>query len=343
MSSYFLPRDRVDELVARLLQSAEVIAPKRVETGDVFYSPVSSPAEVAWDYKTAVEPLKRFLFPQREPILQFSREEGKLKVEAVLEGKERIFLGVRGCDVTGVAVLDAMFGGEIEDPYYLAQRQRATFIALACLEADEHCFCVCGDAGPFLKNGYDQQWTPLAEGMLIEVGSEKGQALADAHQDLLSPAEPDQVAEKLQLAKKAEESFGEFRSYIAAAMRRLTMAETPDEVWEKLADNCVECGGCTFLCPTCSCFTVTSREEGDGGMLERQWDACLYPCYAREASGHNPRGEHPQRLRARFFHKLSHQWAQRNGRHACVGCGRCVVGCQAWAHMSAATEAIRRG
>ena len=48
-------------------------------------------------------------------------------------------------------------------------------------------------------------------------------------------------------------------------------------------------------------------------------------------------------LYARFFHKLSHQWALRNTRHGCVCCGRCLTTCQAWAHMPAAAEAIRRG
>jgi ferredoxin len=126
-------------------------------------------------------------------------------------------------------------------------------------------------------------------------------------------------------------------------MRKLTMNEVPSDVWDLGADRCLECGGCAFLCPTCSCFTVTDRVEGTEGVRERHWDNCLYNCYAREASGHNPRPRLADRLRNRFFHKISHQWAERNGRHACVGCGRCVIGCMAWYHMPAAAESIRRG
>lgn len=344
MTARLLPRGRVDEFVRRLLGRAEVIAPRRMEGGDVFYGPVSSPGEVAWDYDVAVEPLKRFLLPQRETVLEFRRgADGRIKVEAPVDERERVFLGVRNCDVTAVSVLDEMYLSEPADPYYRSRRERSTFLSLGCQEPAEQCFCVCGDAGPFLHMGYDQQWTALEDGMLIEVGSERGEQVAAVGEDLLEPAELEHIKARHRLAKEAEQKFGEYRSYIAGAMRKLSMNEVAPEVWEQAQDQCLECGTCTFLCPTCSCFTTSDRWDGDSGVRERHWDACLYSAYAREASGHNPRPGRGDRLRNRFFHKVSHQWAQRNGRHACVGCGRCVVGCMAWAHMPAVTEGIRRG
>lgn len=342
MTARMLPGNKIDEFVARLMRSAEVVAPRRVGEGDVFYGAIASPDEIAWDYGTAVEPLKRFLLPQREPILRFSTN-GRIRVGAEYDEQERVFLGVRCCDVTGVAVLDAMYGGDTADPYYMSRRERSTFITLTCQQPEPHCFCVCGDAGPFLEGGYDQQWTALPEGMLVEIGSEAGEALVRDNEDLFAEAEVDQVAARYRLAREAEQKFGEFKSYIAGAMRKLSMNEVAPEVWEQAADRCMECGGCTYLCPTCSCFTVTDRMAGPDGVRERHWDACLYSCYAREASGHNPRPEREDRLRARFFHKISHQWAARNGRQACVGCGRCVLGCMGWAHTPAVSEGIRRG
>jgi ferredoxin len=342
MTARILPHERIRELVERLIGSAEVIAPRRNEGGDVFYDAVSSPAEVAWDYGSAVEPLKRQLLPQRETLLRFTANE-QLKVEAEYDERDRIFLGVRCCDIAGVEVLDAMYGGEMADPYYMTRRERSTLIALTCQEPEPHCFCVCCDAGPYLVRGYDQQWTRLSHGMLVEIGSERGEALASAHEDLMAAADVEHLTARHRLPRETESNFGDFRSYVAAAMRMVSMNEVGAEVWQQAADRCVACGSCSFLCPTCSCFTVTDRRDGSQGLRERHWDACLYSCYAREASGHNPRPRREDRLRNRFVHKVSHQWAQRNGRHACVGCGRCVVGCMAWCHMPAATEAIRRG
>ena len=57
------------------------------------------------------------------------------------------------------------------------------------------------------------------------------------------------------------------------------------------------------------------------------WDACLYEGFTREASGHNPRAAKAERLKRRFFHKMSYQYMEVMGRHGCVGCGRCVATC----------------
>jgi sulfhydrogenase subunit beta (sulfur reductase) len=342
MTARLLPHSRLDDFVARLLTAAEVIAPRRTDGGDLLYDAVSSPREVAWGTGIPLEPLKRFLMPQRETILEFS-VNGKVSVNAVYDERDRVFLGARCCDVTGVGVLDVTFAGTYPDPYYLLRREHSTLIALTCQQPDPTCFCVCGDAGPFLTKGYDQQWTRLEEGMLIEIGSAKGQRLADAQAALLKPAELQHLRQRYQLAKEAETRFGDHRTYVAAAMRKLSMEEVGEEVFAQAADRCVDCGGCAFLCPTCSCFTTTDQISGGEGVRERHWDACNYSCYAREASGHNPRLHRKTRLHARFFHKLSHQWAQRNSRHACVCCGRCLSACMAWAHMPAMAEAIRRG
>ncbi len=342
MTSRLLSHDRVDEFVGRLLAAAEVIAPRRTEAGDLLYGQVRAPSEVFWGYGIPVEPLKRFFMPQRDTMLRFSKN-GKLSVAPVYDEKPRLFLAARCCDVTGVGVQDVMYSGKYEDPYYLLRRSQSLLLAFTCQQPDENCYCVCGDAGPFLKKGYDQQWTALPEGMLIEIGSEKGRLLAEKHADLLVPAELGHIKARHQLAKEAETRFGDFRAYLAGAMRKLSLEEVESAVWSELADRCVDCGGCTFLCPTCSCFTTTDRMEGEEGVRERHWDACTYTCYAREASGHNPRAQRRTRLHARFFHKLSHQWALRNTRHGCVCCGRCLSTCQAWAHMPAAAEAMRRG
>jgi formate hydrogenlyase subunit 6/NADH:ubiquinone oxidoreductase subunit I len=326
------------------MSAATVIAPVRSSAGEVDYSEITDAHQIAWDYTISLTSLKRFFLPQVEPLFEFSCQQGKHTLQPILDKKPRVFIGVRPCDVSGLNFLDTVAKRDHDDQYYQSRRQNSFIIALACNKAAaETCFCVCGDGGPFLKEGYDIQLVSLGDYYLVEVGSAKGEALVKEHADLFTPADAKDAKQKEKLMKQAEISFGEDKAYVAAATRKISFGKTEDALWEKLGDFCLGCGGCAYICPTCTCFTVCDHMKGEGGVRERHWDACNYACYTREVSGHNPRKEQGQRLKNRFFHKLSYQFVLRNGRHACVGCGRCAFVCPGETPMPEVTASIRRG
>jgi len=338
--------------VRSLVSRAQVIAPRALAGSDVSYDIVEEPTDVRWDYQTSIGPLKRFLFPPSDPTLRWSRRNGgPLQLEPVYDETERVFLAVRPCDVAGALILDRAFSGAPADPYYQRRSEHRALVALACTQPGPNCFCVCADAGPFLEAGYDLQLTPLGNHYLIEVGSEKGASLLRGSEDLFRPAPEAALAERRRLARDTEDRFGEDKSYFAAALRKITFNRVPDDLWGAMGELCLGCGGCAFVCPTCHCFTTADSadpsgcaqgEQGEGCRL-RLWDSCLYQSYALEASGHNPRAERGQRVKARFLHKLSYQFAQKLGAHGCVGCGRCVSACLGSDDMPAVTARIRRG
>jgi ferredoxin len=100
-----------------------------------------------------------------------------------------------------------------------------------------------------------------------------------------------------------------------------------EEVWETITNNCLGCGACTYLCPTCHCFDITDETNGKGdGIRIRTWDSCQYPLFTLHASGHNPRVNKKQRMRQRLMHKFSYT-VEKNDAIFCVGCGRCVIHC----------------
>ncbi|MFA7407419.1 MAG: 4Fe-4S dicluster domain-containing protein, partial [Anaerolineaceae bacterium] len=94
--------------------------------------------------------------------------------------------------------------------------------------------------------------------------------------------------------------------------------------WEKIAESCLGCGVCTFLCPTCFCFDIV--DEGQRQERIRNWDTCMFRIYTQEASGHNPRPSNKERTRQRLMHKYSY-WLDHVGEIGCTGCGRCVRYC----------------
>lgn len=332
------------EWVEGLLSEGEVIGPRAGHGNDVAYDVVTAPEEVAWDYAASSTPLKQFLFPQVDSLLRWERgDTGELRVEPTVDETERIFLAVRPCDVSGVSFLDRVFSRDRQDTYYLSRRQRSTFIALACDQPGENCFCVCADSGPFLDAGYDLQLTRLSGEYLVEVGSQRGADLVGRSNGMFAPASQALLQAREAAARAAEERFGDHKAYFAAALRTVTFDRVPEVVWEEMAERCLECGGCSFICPTCSCFLTADRQRGTSGERDRIWDSCVYECHAREASGHNPRAARKDRLKARFFHKLSHQFAKPLETHGCVGCGRCVTACLGGNDMPSVTAKIRRG
>ncbi len=324
-------------------RKAPVFAPQRTPSGEHLVLPLAEPADLMFDYVNSVEPLKAFFFPQVEPMFRYRRENGRYHLEAAWEREQRVLVGVRSCDVSALKMLDAALLPPPEDSYYRAQREQTTIVSLACLRGGKNCFCICTDSGPFLTEGYDVQLADLGDRYLVEVGSEKGEALVQGCDEWLKQATREDVKARVEAEAKARDAFQLTHCYMAAAMRRLTRNEVEPEVWRELGPLCVECGGCTYACPCCYCFNVVDLPEESGGTRLRFWDHCILAGYAREASGHNPREERGERLRHRLFHKISRQYFVKLGALGCVGCGRCVAACPTGANMPMLVEAVRKG
>ena len=130
---------------------------------------------------------------------------------------------------------------------------------------------------------------------------------------------------------------------MSKAIRKITTGEIDDAIWEKLSESCLECGGCAYVCPTCSCYNVADIPVTDtSGYRIKTWDSCSLAGFTRIAGGEIMRSDKKDRLKRRFFHKLSHQYIEINRRHGCVGCGRCINTCFADISMPAVVDAIRQ-
>jgi ferredoxin len=49
--------------------------------------------------------------------------------------------------------------------------------------------------------------------------------------------------------------------------------------WDDVQFACINCGVCTFVCPTCWCFDVQDEVRKDRGVRIRNWDACMFPLF----------------------------------------------------------------
>jgi ferredoxin len=240
----------------------------------------------------------------------------------------------------GVRFLEKFYREPFVDETVIKKIEKTTFISLGCNQPFENCFCVCCDGGPFLTEGPDIQMIDLGDRFLLETFTQKGDKFLSSYKELLKPADEEDMKLKNAIVEEVDSKF-EQRSYMSMGIKDMSLDKVPDEVWEFLNNRCLSCGSCTYVCPTCSCFNVYDLKTQKGGKRIRTWDSCNYAGFTREVSGHNPRPDAKERLKRRFFHKLSYQCLRNNGRIGCVGCGRCTISCPSLLGMSAFVTTLR--
>ena len=82
-----------------------------------------------------------------------------------------------------------------------------------------------------------------------------------------------------------------------------------EQAWQRFAADCVECGACTNICPTCHCFYLYDQALGAEGFERvRNWYSCLFGSYHRMAGGVNMKLTPRPKLRARLANRVLHKF-----------------------------------
>ncbi|KAF0216865.1 MAG: 4Fe-4S [Geobacteraceae bacterium] len=316
---------------ALLKEGGRVVAPKLAETMTL-YEPLATGQELDLT-KLPRRSSKETFFPLCETILTFERDEAGVRVGDVDPASfpETVLLGARPCDAAAPSILDAVFSWDYNDEFYLERRRKTTIIGLACTTADDACFCTAVGLSPADTRGSDLFLTPLeGGGYACQAVTDKGKELMEKQAQFfsdagsekpLAPAEP--AGEPLDLGKIKSWLDGNF--------------ENP--LWTKIADLCVGCGACAFLCPACHCFDISDEGTEAKGCRRKHWDACGFGKFTNHASGHNPRDVQPQRYRNRIMHKFKY-YDDKFGRTLCTGCGRCIRWCPVGIDIAAILQQV---
>ncbi|MBD3308184.1 hypothetical protein GF339_17190 [candidate division KSB3 bacterium] len=323
MKQGVITKQQFPALIAAAANNATFYAP--IQTADgIEYIATTGDQPIAYDYVNVKRSPKGLLFPQREILCRFC---GDTLQDVPVPDDNLIVFGGRPCDARALSELEMIFGDQtsrFQDPYYLIRRNNALIITLACHQPASTCFCTTVGGHPTESTGSDLRVYELGDDLLFEVCTEKGQTFMDAHADLFQPPTEMHITRKDEQTRQAVEALHEFPiEGIKAKLDQIF----EEEVWETLTNDCLGCGVCTYLCPTCHCFDITDEKNGKGdGVRLRTWDSCQYPSFTLHASGHNPRVNKKQRMRQRIMHKFSYT-VEKNDAIFCVGCGRCVVYC----------------
>jgi sulfhydrogenase subunit beta (sulfur reductase) len=319
--------DRLMDWLDGLSERFTLIAPRAVEE-QVLYRPVDGSSEIVFDFVKTDLPVKEYFLPATHVLLSVEKGEDGVRVEEpALEG-ERVVFGLRPCDARALHVLDALFlEQEPVDPYYAERRENTTLIGLACREMGEECFCTSLGLAPDDAGDVDLMLTEVEDGYAVQVVTGKGEAiLGNLALEAVegTPPQPD-VGEKIPILEP--EAWPQ---------------HFDDDYWARVADRCLSCRLCTYVCPTCRCFDVRDYETRNGDIERlRAWDSCMAEGYRRIAGGHDPRPAKADRLRNRFYCKFCY-YPQDFGPVACVGCGRCIAQCPVNVDIVEVLEGVTR-
>ena len=291
-------------------------------------------------------PPKRYVLPQIERTMKITQDGVGFKIEPTYEAPKLAIFGIRSCDLAGIYHLDRFYlGRDFTDIYYEKRRRNLFLVNVACtdknVDISEECFCPCPDTGPAGRDHFDLQVMDLGEEFMVVAGSPAGEAFFT--DPMYRKVQESHVSKRHEILEDARKHFKTTTSWFSATVRYVSRGEVLDKTFEEIGNRCVECGACTYVCPACTCFTVSDRQVGKNEVERvRMWDACALAGFTRMAGGHNPRKAIHDRRNRRFFRKLAHYFIQRELSMACVGCGRCHVACHGDVGMPSTVEIIRR-
>ena len=344
--------DRADVLkIVDLLRADgyEVIAPFRGRGRDTFFDKVTDENrnQLEIHLPNPYYPPKRYVFPHIERMLKVRKSNGDLRIEPTYYRPRRALFGVRSCDIAGLYHLDRFFlGKEFPDIYYEDRRKNLLLVNIVCTDPGqdigEECFCVCTDTGPAARDHFDLQLMDLGDEFMAVAGTEAGESLLQ--NQIFRKGTPAHIEKRRQILAAARKQFKpDTTSWFSATVRYVSQEKVLEKTWEEIGKRCLECGGCTYVCPACTCFTVSDREVAPNEIERvRTWDSCALGGFTRMAGGFNPRRAVHDRRNRRFFRKLAHYFIQRELSMACVGCGRCAAVCHGDIGMPSVVEMIRK-
>jgi len=274
---------------------------------------------------------KAIIYPQTEAMFEYSldesREDHHIMKEVDNSYSPQAVIGIRPCDAKAFLLVEHNFDTpEYRDPYWVRAYESTTLVGLACDSPCSSCFCTAAGCGPCHEEGLDILLVETDNQFLAKVLTEKGEKLAAAA-GWDTPADEAEAGKQIETARQAAEAKISARVNTDRLKEVDTVELYKAPFWEDVSFSCINCGTCTFVCPTCWCFDIQDENHGKSGVRMRNWDSCMFPLFTIHGTGHNPRGTKLHRVRQRFMHKLKYYVDKYDVGIQCVGCGRCVRSC----------------
>ncbi|OIO73405.1 MAG: hypothetical protein AUJ85_08090 [Elusimicrobia bacterium CG1_02_37_114] len=277
--------------------------------------------ELNIDSVRSLVPLKSFLLTHIDQLK-----------EPKIPKKSNIVFGAKSCDIKARKILDNMFLADPQDPYYEVRNKSTLIFSSDCPDPQKTCFCTYIKGKPYPEDGFDLNFSPVHNGYVVEIGSVKGQKIVDQVQTYFKDTSKEQLSGRDKMRESAIEKLEQinkdFNKVKDTDLQKLFETKFHSDKWKELSKTCVQCYGCTNICPSCYCFFLAESNKSKENPFEkvRYWDSCQVTGYGRVGGGLNPRPKLYERFRNRYECKLNWRMVNFN-MYACTGCGRCIDVC----------------
>lgn len=301
----------------------QIIIPYRARSDDeksFHFSNSQQNNNVELNYFRTIDPLKILFYLFREQVYPVKENN-----------KKRIIIGVKACDLKALHLIDkALLKSEFEDPAYKLWRDNTLIISSDCDYLHETCSCNLVGGHPYAENGFDLNISLLDDNYLIQIGSERGKEFVELMKKEISVSESDSShLEKVKSNRaKVFNQLVEKNNNLSHSDNYAEFRKVEHKNWEDASKDCIGCGACTNICPTCYCLILNDEGKGKDFIKVRSYDSCQWYGYARVAGGGTPRPKMTERFRNRYLCKFDYMY-KNFGEYGCTGCGRCTEACAA--------------
>jgi len=319
---YRISKQSLNSVFKHWLDEYDIYAPKRYPSDGAFsdtdvirYGTVQSVDEIEFAELSDFS-FKKVLLPLSQTLFYFTEDTVK---EADLPQKGAIVF-LRSCDLHAVKRLDEIYlHNRFEDYYYQRLREKIKFILIGCKTAFENCFCV--DMESNKTDEYDASIDPDGEDYLMDCKFSGWETL---------------------LSMNSLSQLDVTPSYVPQTTTRVSIPDdlsidvASSTIWDEYDSRCINCGRCTYVCPTCTCFSMQDiyyTDNNNVGERRRVWSSCMVDGFTDVAGGGSFRDKNGERMRFRVLHKV-YDFKKRFGFQMCVGCGRCDVACPKYISFS---------
>lgn len=313
--SYTLSHEEINKVIEQWKKEYRIFAPKlQSNNGNIRYGEISSIADIYND-QTSHFSAKEVYYPIMQTMFYFSENE---VVESKLKDDRDIILFLHPCDINALRRTDNIFlkNGQGADLYYQRLRSKIRIVLLECKESYNSCFCVSMNSNK--TDNYEMAIRITSDCVKIQVKENNwNHYFTDAKSTDFIP-------------RFITENKQKVLTPIINNKEELKIASNL-KFWETFDEQCISCGGCNTVCPTCSCFDTNDiiyNETSRDGERRRVWSSCMLDTFTMTAGGARARKTPGANMRFKALHKVyDYQKRFNEGENMCVGCGRCIIRC----------------